>query len=109
MEAELKVKDRYCYASIRLYDNDNPELTQYFLEQEHSIWCDTNFIIERKESLKQIISVINKQNNIYDISEEKIPVIDEKFLRTKILNYFNEYFPQTLTYVKNYCNTAFKE
>ena len=47
MEAKLKGKNRYCYASIRLYDNDNPKLIQYFLKQEHSIWCNTNYMIER--------------------------------------------------------------
>ena len=100
MGAKLKGKNRLCYESMHLYDNDNPELIQFFLEKEHSIWCDTNFIIDRNESLKQLISVINNQDNINTLSEEKMPVIDEKFLQTKIINYFNEYFPQTLTEVK---------
>ena len=71
MEAKLKGKNRFCYASIRLYDNDNPELVQFFLEQEHSIWCDTNYILERNESLKKIISVLNNRDYIKSDLEEK--------------------------------------
>lgn len=109
MGAKFKGKNRFCYASIRLYDKDNPKMIQFFLEQEHSIWCDTNYILERNETLKQIISVLNKKDNIYSLPEEIKPIKDEKYIQTKILNYFNEYFPQNLIEVKNYCNIAFKE
>ena len=30
MEVKQKGKNCFCYASIRLYDNDNPELIQFF-------------------------------------------------------------------------------
>ena len=53
------------------------------IEQKYSNWCDTNYIIERNESLKQIISVINNQDNINSLSEEKKPVIDLKFYKQK--------------------------
>ena len=60
-ETKLKDKDRFCYASIRLYDDDNPELIQFFSEQEHSFLSDSEYIIEGNESLKSIISVLNNE------------------------------------------------
>ena len=34
---KLKGNTKLCYATIRLYDNNNPELISYIMEQEHSL------------------------------------------------------------------------
>ena len=63
-EIKLKGKPKYCYATIRLYDNKNPELVKYYMEQDHSLWCNTFYITSRNENLKNVLIKLNNLDNI---------------------------------------------
>ena len=104
-ELKLKGKPKYYYATIRLYDNNNPELVKYYMEQDHSLWCNTYYITSRNENLK---NVLIKLNNLEDINLEENNTITETNLsvdlKNKLLNYFNDKFPKILMEVKLYFN-----
>ena len=96
LESKLKGKKRFCYSTIKLYDNDNPELIQYFMEINHSNWCNT-------------IVYNGDRKNLSDINYNNDKIIDKENFRNKLTNYFNDKYPNTLTEVKEYCNIHFSK
>ena len=101
LESKLKGKERYCYSTIRLYDNHNPEKMQYFMEINHSNWCDTNYLFERNEHLKKVLTPVPNgfENDIREINNHKEKIIDKEEFKIKLFYYFNDKYPQILTEV----------
>lgn len=64
-------------------------MVQFFMEIEHSLWCDTKYIIDRNESLCEIITILNKDDNLSNKSLVKEKTKENKDLNKKIINYFN--------------------
>ena len=109
-EIKLKGKPKYCYGTIRLYDNTNPELVKFYMEQEHSIWCNTFYITQRNENLKNVLIMLNEIEDInLNVEDKKLENNKSLILKNKLLNYFNDKLPKTLTEVKSYCEENFSE
>ena len=55
----------------------------------------------------EIITILNKNDKSSNKSLKNENLKENKELNDKIINYFNEFFQQALTEVKNYCNNKF--
>ena len=66
-------------------------------------------MIERNESLRKIITDLNKDKYEENLINKTEKTIDDNLLKNKIINYFNEKFTQIFIEVRNYYNISFSD
>ena len=66
-------------------------------------------MVERNESLRKIIIDLNKDEYEENLINKIEKTIDDNLLKNKIINYFNEKYPQIFIEVRNYYNISFSD